>query len=627
MRKITELPEKTGAREAICMKLRMLPGACAVILALFEFAPSFAQEHEHKAADGAQFRILATSPDAEPRPDSLSLPLVLSEADRKRYRKIFALQKIGELKAAAKVIAKLDDKILMGHVLAQKYLHPTAHRSKYSELKPWLAEFADHPDARRLYRLAMKRRPAGAKQPRQPVLSSEIRPHAGKEAHAPPHIPGRGITRVQRDKLAKLRRDMRWRIRRGWPTGAREILTSKSYLNLASRAQFDEYQARIAWSYYLHNKDGLAYELATASAKRSRKLLPDTDWTAGLAAWRLGRLDKAVDHFAKLAISKTASPWMVASGAYWAARSELRLRQPQYVTHWLKLAAKEPRTFYGLLATRTLGLEPDLNWRSSILTRAHIAELEKTQAARRARALVEVGERKRAAREVTTLWPRANPALISALLPLAEHLGLARAQLAMGAQLRKIEGEPDDSADYPMPNWRPEGGYQVDRALIFALIHQESKFKANAKSRLGARGVMQLMPRTAHFAAQREGIKGVDHHTLLNPELNIALGQSYIRHLLEHEGVNGNLFYLLCAYNAGPGNLKKWKQKANFADDPLLFIESIRSRETRNFIERVMTNFWIYRMRLRQGTPSLDATAAGLWPNYAAQERSFASHE
>ena len=100
-----------------------------------------------------------------------------------------------------------------------------------------------------------------------------------------------------------------------------------------------------------------------------------------------------------------------------------------------------------------------------------------------------------------------------------------------------------------------------------------------------------------------------------------------MRHLLKHERVDGNLFYLLCAYNAGPGNLKKWKQKANFAGDPLLFIESIRSRETRNFMERVATNYWIYRMRLGQATPSLDATASGLWPNYAAQERSFASHE
>lgn len=627
MKEKTEVPGKTGAGEAFFKKLSFLLGTCLAVVTLLQGVPALAQEQKNIESGGTEYRIATVSPDAEPGPAALSLPPVLSEADQERYRKIFGLQETGKLKAAAKIITKLDDKILMGHVLAQKYLHPTAHRSKYGELKLWLAEFADHPDARRLYRLAMKRRPGSATRPHQPIPSSNISLHNGEETYVPPQIRGRDITRAQRGKLAKLRRDMRWRVRRGWPTGAREILTSKSHLGLASAAQFDEYQARIAWSYYLHNKDRLAYDLAADSAKRSRKLLPDVDWTAGLAAWRLGQLEEAVSHFARLAVSKTASPWMVASGAYWAARSELRLRRPQYVTYWLKLAAEEPRTFYGLLATRALGLDPNLNWSSSILTQAHIAELNKSRPARRARALAEVGESKRAAREVSTLWPHANPLLIAALLPLAEHLGLARAQLAIGVQLRKIEDEPHDAADYPVPNWQPEGGYQVDRALIFALIRQESKFRTTAKSPLGARGLMQLMPRTARFAARREGIKGVDRHTLLNPELNIALGQSYVHHLLEHDRVDGNLFYLLCAYNAGPGNLKKWKQKANFAGDPLLFIESIRSRETRNFIERVATNYWIYRMRLGQATPSLDATASGLWPHYAAQERSFASHE
>ena len=138
---------------------------------------------------------------------------------------------------------------------------------------------------------------------------------------------------------------------------------------------------------------------------------------------------------------------------------------------------------------------------------------------------------------------------------------------------------------------------------------------------------MQLMPGTARFAARQERITGVNSHTLLNPELNIALGQSYVQHLLTQDVVDGNIFYLLYAYNAGPGNLKKWLPKTNFNEDPLLFIESIRSRETRQFIERVITNYWIYRMRLRQPTPSRDATASGLWPNYSPQERSFADNE
>ena len=72
------------------------------------------------------------------------------------------------------------------------------------------------------------------------------------------------------------------------------------------------------------------------------------------------------------------------------------------------------------------------------------------------------------------------------------------------------------------------------------------------------------------------------------------------------------------AYNGGPGNLNKWRRKSDYQGDPLLFIESIPSRETRAFVERVLTNLWIYRFRLGQPAPSLDAIAAGAWPRYQA---------
>jgi soluble lytic murein transglycosylase-like protein len=604
------VPGKTGAGGFPSTAFAIFLGACLAITALLA-TPAFAQQID-KAPGEAH---------------AIALPQLLGESDIERYRRIFALQEKGDLKAAAKIVAKLDDRILMGHVLAQKYLHPTAHRSKFNELKEWLADYADHPDARRLYRLAMKRRPSGAKSPKKPRAAAGARLPSGESEYVAPRVPGRGINRSQRKRLSRLQRDMRQRMRSGWPTGARQILTSKVHLGLASKAQFDAYQARIAWSYYLHNKDELAFELAAASAGRSRKFVPDADWTAGLAAWRLGRLDAAAQHFAHLAMSQGASPWLASSGAYWAARSELRLRRPQYVSHWLERAASDPRTFYGLLATRALGLEPQLNWRSTILTDEHLAELERNPAARRTRALAEVGQSARAERELRALWAGAAPALENAILPLAERLGLAAVQMALGAQMHRRDGEAHDAAAFPLPGWAPDGGYAVDRALIFALIRQESKFKATAKSRLGARGLMQLMPATARFAARRERITGVNRHTLLNPELNITLGQSYVRHLLVHKAVNGNIFYLLCAYNAGPGNLKKWVSNTNFDEDALLFIESIRSRETRQFIERVIASYWIYRMRLGQPTPSLDATASGLWPNYAAQERSFADNE
>ena len=96
------------------------------------------------------------------------------------------------------------------------------------------------------------------------------------------------------------------------------------------------------------------------------------------------------------------------------------------------------------------------------------------------------------------------------------------------------------------------------------------------------------------------------------------MGQLYIAHLLRNDLVRGDLFRLAAAYNGGPGNLNKWQRKMDFKDDPLMFIESLPSRETRLFIERVLTNLWIYRLRLGQDAPSLDGIASGDWPLYQA---------
>ena len=85
--------------------------------------------------------------------------------------------------------------------------------------------------------------------------------------------------------------------------------------------------------------------------------------------------------------------------------------------------------------------------------------------------------------------------------------------------------------------------------------------------------------------------------------------------------LNNNLFLITAAYNAGPSNLNKWLSKTPFNNDPLLFIESIPARETRIFIERVLANLWIYRMRFNQENPSLFDTVEGKWPMYISQDK------
>jgi soluble lytic murein transglycosylase-like protein len=105
---------------------------------------------------------------------------------------------------------------------------------------------------------------------------------------------------------------------------------------------------------------------------------------------------------------------------------------------------------------------------------------------------------------------------------------------------------------------------------------------------------------------------------LYEADVNVMLGQRYIDILMKDNAVGGDLFRMVVAWNAGPGNLAKWMKSVKHLDDPLLFIESVPASETRNFVERVLTNYWVYRQRFNQPTNSLDSVASGKWPIYVA---------
>ena len=133
------------------------------------------------------------------------------------------------------------------------------------------------------------------------------------------------------------------------------------------------------------------------------------------------------------------------------------------------------------------------------------------------------------------------------------------------------------------------------------------------------------------FPGNRHGIDGADpvrladlrgreadagRAGLFDPATNMELGQRYLAELLNSSDIGNNLFLMAAAYNAGPGTLMRWRKELAGITDPLLFIESLPYAETRDYVEKVLANFWIYRLRLGQETGSLDAVAAGGWPVY-----------
>jgi soluble lytic murein transglycosylase-like protein len=404
-------------------------------------------------------------------------------------------------------------------------------------------------------------------------------------------------------------------VRRERPTQALNLFETKLNRKRFTPARYDQTLAIIARSYYHAGKDDKAFEIASRAVQRSGVKAPYALWWGGLTAWRLRKLDIAADYFERMSTVPGVSNWLRAAAAYWAARANLVNRQPQNVTVLLRRAATAPRSFYGILALRALGEDLEFDWSIPVLGSTGIALLDRIPAAKRALGLLQAGQSIRAGSELKRFANNPSLELTRVLLALSDRANMPDVLVRIGSRLERTRGERYDAALFPLPGWSPEGGYTIDRALIFAFMRQESRFKLTAKSRSGAVGLMQLMPATAGFIA-RTRYRGAKRRALYDPAHNIGLGQKYIHHLMNDRTIGYNLFFTTTAYNAGPGNLKKWRRKSKYQDDPLLFIESIRSRETRKYVEHVMTNFWAYRLRLKQPTPSLDAVAAGEWPIY-----------
>ena len=546
-----------------------------------------------------------------------NLPSVLSEADAARYRVIFGLQDDGEWQAADKIIAELSDRTLMGHVLAQRYLHPTKYRSRYKELRDWMAAYADHPNARQIYKLALRRKPRNWRAPRPPkgnYLSGSG--HGGAVSRNRTYNPRKRLSRADQQKFRTYQRRIRWYIRKGWTKAAKNLIRTPDFKRVTHPVTYDRARARLGGGYLVAGRTQWALEWAGAAAKRSGRYLPSAHWTAALASWRLAKYQDAAKHFESVSRSEYSSPWLISAGAFWAARSHLRAGRPEPVNHWLGVASAYSRTFYGLLARRSLGLDVAFNWAPPPLAEAAVSELSAHPGGRRAVDLLQIGQDRRAERELRMLFRRASPDLARAMLALADRADMPSLAMRLGNLLVQSGSSLYDSTAFPVPSLALKDTTVKDKALVLALIRQESGFNPRAKSSAGARGLMQLMPGTASFVARDRRFRRSKRRALFDPETNISLGQKYIDILLKDSRIRGDILQMAAAWNAGPGNLGKWQRKLDFADDPLLFIETIPLRETRIFVERVLTNLWIYRARFDQPTPTLDALARGEWPEY-----------
>jgi soluble lytic murein transglycosylase-like protein len=162
---------------------------------------------------------------------------------------------------------------------------------------------------------------------------------------------------------------------------------------------------------------------------------------------------------------------------------------------------------------------------------------------------------------------------------------------------------------YPAPPLEPKAGFTLDKAMVYAIVRQESAFNPLAVSPKGAVGLMQLMPGSAARAAGDDKLR-TDTAPLLDPATNLRVGQDYFTWLMQN-GTGYDLIKTVAAYNGGPGLVAKTSQMLGRDADDLLLMECLPAAETRAYVQRVMAGYWSYRRQFGEDTRTLTALAAG----------------
>jgi soluble lytic murein transglycosylase len=370
----------------------------------------------------------------------------------------------------------------------------------------------------------------------------------------------------------------------------------------------------------------IAYQLARAHGFSEGEFLVEAEFLAGWVALRfLKDENAALKHFTRLqegAQTRTDG----ARAAYWIGRTYAALGNKANAKAAYRDAAQVPTVYYGQLAREELGLATQpISITGGQPSAAAQARVDNDEVMRAFQMVAQTGR----ARELNMfMW-----ALSGRFKTSDEMSAVARAMSTAGGpatavRFAKLAGQKGVDIDYwgyptkALPDWR-QIGPPVERALVYGLSRQESEFDPKAGSRVGAQGLMQLMPGTAKLVAKQYGLSYAPAKLTGDPAYNVRLGSAHLGDLIKE--FNGSYILTLAAYNAGPGRSRDWvddhgdPRSGNV--DPIDWVEMIPFTETRNYVQKVMQNLHVYRSRiapktmhamtadLRRGSPGAIALA------------------
>ncbi len=540
------------------------------------------------------------------------LPAILDDLDYALYQEIFKLQSEGKYDEADKKIVALDNDSLVSIVLYERFMTPK-YITKSKELIDWLSKYNNTPGAQEIYKLAINKTPKAKKNKiKKPIIPTPATGSKSEWADSERLVSGT-YNKVNRKKISSFQSSMK----KGKTKICRNVLEDKQFKKSISKSDYARMSGRLAFLYYVDANFELAREFGETGAEGNSEY---GLWTMGLLSFKQENYQEAAKYFIKMTELNQINDARKTEALFWAGRAEQKLGNNDLANGYFTKAAEKPQIFYGALAAGALGEVPEYKFYESEISEDELENLMKNTMAVRALALIQLDKKIWAEKYFTyMLSDDITPDLLQSIHSIAESSDMPRIAIQT-SRLMKDKGVIDTEKDmimgalYPTPDWEPMDGWELDKCLLFAITRQESQFKTNAKSRVGATGLMQLMPGTARLMCSENNInlKSLD---LLKPEHNMFLGQKYVAHLLEKAYIDNNLVKMLISYNAGAGNLLKWEKKFQ-TEDPLLYVESFPARETRDYVKKVLTNLWLYSAKMDQPMDTLMEMANGDWPRY-----------
>jgi soluble lytic murein transglycosylase len=400
---------------------------------------------------------------------------------------------------------------------------------------------------------------------------------------------------------------LKWRRKRGRVDSSLEILlkinNTKDYLVRPDKWWTE--REIISRSLIYKKKFELAYKVSSNHALSDGPEYAAAEWMSGwIALSFLNDPLLAKDHFENF-YNNVGYPISVSRGAYWLGKTYQKLGEKNLAVEWLQKAAEFLTTYYGQLAfmelnpDKTFELPKDLEVSKNYKDYFFKKELVKIIY------LLDELDTDKYTKHI--LRHLANDDIKNGSEILAAQLATTINRFDFAIQIAKIasyEKRFHNKFNYPIistPKYI-NGRKIPETAFILSIIRQESEFDLSANSHAGAKGLMQLMPYTAKVVAKQAKLPYSKSRLTKDAEYNINLGSHYIAGLiLDYDGAYP---FAVAAYNAGPKRVKYWKkinknpQKKQI--DYINWIELIKFRETRNYVQRVLENYNVYRYILEQ---------------------------